>query len=53
MLLGGKILFFQSLALFGYYLFPMDLAALLCLFWGNAVRPIAVFATDGENAGSN
>ena len=40
-LLGGKIVFFQSLALVGYCLFPMDLAALLCLFWGNAVRPLA------------
>jgi hypothetical protein len=37
-LLGGKIVFLQSLALIGYCLFPMDLAALLCLFWSNAVR---------------
>lgn len=42
-LLGGKIVFFQSLALIGYCLFPMDLAALLCLFWRNAVRTSTVF----------
>lgn len=34
-LLGGKIIFFQSLSLIGYCLFPLDVAALLCLFWSN------------------
>ena len=33
-LLGGTIGFFQSLCLLGYCLFPLDAAALICLFVG-------------------
>eukprot|EP00854_Cymbomonas_tetramitiformis_P024670 gene24670-30018_t len=33
---GGNIMFFQSLSLIGYCLFPMDVAALLCLPFRNA-----------------
>lgn len=31
-LLGGNIVFFQSLCLIGYCLFPIDIAAIVCLF---------------------
>mmetsp|Transcript_37807 Transcript_37807/g.52494 ORF Transcript_37807/g.52494 Transcript_37807/m.52494 type:complete len:228 (-) Transcript_37807:247-930(-) len=41
-LLGGKIMFFQSLSLIGYCLFPLDIAALLCLFWSNAFWRVSV-----------
>lgn len=36
-LLGGTIGFFQSMCLLGYCLFPMDMAALVCLFVKSAV----------------
>ena len=36
-LLGGRIIFFQSVAVLGYCLFPLDMAALLCLAWRNKV----------------
>lgn len=36
-LLGGTIGFFQSLCLLGYCIFPLDAAALLCLFVTSAV----------------
>lgn len=34
---GGRIIFFQSVAVLGYCLFPLDVAALLCLAWRNKV----------------
>ena len=36
-LLGGNIIFFQSVSLLGYCIFPLDIAALLCLLWTNKV----------------
>lgn len=36
-LLGGAIVFFQSLCLIGYCLFPIDIAAIVCLFVKAAV----------------
>ncbi|XP_003632920.2 protein YIP4a [Vitis vinifera] len=46
LLLGGKIIFFQSLSLLGYCLFPLDIGALICLFKGHFIaRMIAVFVT--------
>ncbi|GJP56179.1 hypothetical protein CLOM_g15229 [Closterium sp. NIES-68] len=32
LLLGGRIIFFQSLSVLGYCLFPLDVGALVCLF---------------------
>mmetsp|Transcript_38606 Transcript_38606/g.46716 ORF Transcript_38606/g.46716 Transcript_38606/m.46716 type:complete len:299 (-) Transcript_38606:778-1674(-) len=37
LLLGGNIVFLQSLSLIGYCIFPMDIAALFCLLWGNVI----------------
>lgn len=31
-LLGGSIVFFQSLCLMGYCLFPINIAAIVCVF---------------------
>ncbi|RVW89332.1 Protein YIPF6-like [Vitis vinifera] len=46
LLLGGKIIFFQSLSLLGYCLFPLDIGALICLFKGHFIaRMIVVFVT--------
>jgi hypothetical protein len=42
LLLGGKIVFFQSLSLVGYCLFPLDLAALLSKFWSNPYYRVTV-----------
>jgi hypothetical protein len=36
-LLGGTIGFFQSMCLLGYCLFPLDMAAILCLFVKSAI----------------
>ncbi len=36
-LLGGNIGFFQSLCLLGYCLFPIDVAAIVCVTISNAV----------------
>ncbi|CAI7734536.1 unnamed protein product [Closterium sp. NIES-53] len=45
-LLGGRIIFFQSLSLLGYCLVPLDLAALLCLLTtGKLVRMALVLVT--------
>lgn len=37
-LLGGSIVFFQSLCLLGYCLFPICIAAIVCLFVRIMVR---------------
>ena len=34
-LLGGKISFFQSVCVLGYCIFPLNMASVLCLLWGN------------------
>uniref|UniRef100_A0ACD5TFH0 Uncharacterized protein n=1 Tax=Avena sativa TaxID=4498 RepID=A0ACD5TFH0_AVESA len=43
-LLGGQIIFFQSLSLLGYCLFPLDVGALICLMKDNDVLKIVVVA---------
>ncbi|KAG8372385.1 hypothetical protein BUALT_Bualt12G0060700 [Buddleja alternifolia] len=37
LLLGGHIIFFQSLSLLGYCLFPLDIGALICMLIGNVI----------------
>jgi hypothetical protein len=45
-LLGGKIIFFQSLSVLGYCLFPLDAGALICLGWDNKLfRSIVVLVS--------
>ena len=44
LLLGGQIIFFQSLSLLGYCLFPMDVGALICLLKDNDMLKIIVVA---------
>eukprot|EP00276_Gloeochaete_wittrockiana_P014524 CAMPEP_0184335918 /NCGR_PEP_ID=MMETSP1089-20130417/4414_1 /TAXON_ID=38269 ORGANISM="Gloeochaete wittrockiana, Strain SAG46.84" /NCGR_SAMPLE_ID=MMETSP1089 /ASSEMBLY_ACC=CAM_ASM_000445 /LENGTH=180 /DNA_ID=CAMNT_0026660819 /DNA_START=42 /DNA_END=581 /DNA_ORIENTATION=+ len=41
-LLGGHVSFFQSVCVFGYCLFPITLASILCLFWGNFIYRLVV-----------
>eukprot|EP00947_MAST-08B_sp_MAST-8B-sp1_P003647 g3647.t1 len=36
-LLGGKVSFFQSVCVLGYCIFPLNISAVLCLAWSNAV----------------
>ncbi|KAK8951900.1 hypothetical protein KSP39_PZI004020 [Platanthera zijinensis] len=46
LLLGGHIIFFQSLSLLGYCLFPLDVGALICLIKDNVIlKIVAVFVT--------
>eukprot|EP00164_Ancoracysta_twista_P000218 GFYU01000315.1.p1 GENE.GFYU01000315.1~~GFYU01000315.1.p1 ORF type:complete len:204 (+),score=34.45 GFYU01000315.1:61-672(+) len=42
LLLGGQISFFQSVCVLGYCLFPLNVGALLCLFWSNMVYHVVV-----------
>ncbi|KAK1399825.1 hypothetical protein POM88_009688 [Heracleum sosnowskyi] len=42
LLLGGHIIFFQSLSLLGYCLFPLDVGALICMLKNNAVMKLVV-----------
>ncbi|XP_073004460.1 protein YIP4b-like [Typha latifolia] len=42
LLLGGHIIFFQSLSLLGYCLFPLDIGALICMLKDNVVLKIVV-----------
>lgn len=42
LLLGGHIIFFQSLSLLGYCLFPLDVGALICLFKDNVILKVIV-----------
>uniref|UniRef100_A0ACD5T981 Uncharacterized protein n=1 Tax=Avena sativa TaxID=4498 RepID=A0ACD5T981_AVESA len=44
LLLGGQIIFFQSLSLLGYCLFPLDVGALICLMKDNDILKIVVVA---------
>ncbi|XP_038718399.1 protein YIPF6 homolog [Tripterygium wilfordii] len=46
LLLGGHIIFFQSLSLLGYCLFPLDVGALICMLKDNVIlKVIVVFVT--------
>ncbi|CAH1432622.1 unnamed protein product [Lactuca virosa] len=42
LLLGGHIIFFQSLSLLGYCLFPLDIGALICLMKDNVIVKLVV-----------
>ncbi|KAL9684579.1 hypothetical protein QQ045_022020 [Rhodiola kirilowii] len=42
LLLGGHIIFFQSLSLLGYCLFPLDIGALICLLKYNVILKTVV-----------
>ncbi|KAL0428314.1 UNVERIFIED_CONTAM: protein YIPF6 [Sesamum latifolium] len=44
LLLGGQIIFFQSLSLLGYCLFPLDVGALICMLVGNVIIKLVVVA---------
>ncbi|KAK4431955.1 protein YIPF6 [Sesamum alatum] len=44
LLLGGQIIFFQSLSLLGYCLFPLDIGALICMLVGNVIVKLVVVA---------
>lgn len=37
LLQGGHIIFFQSLSLLGYCLFPLDIGALICMFKSHSI----------------
>lgn len=41
---GGHIIFFQSLSLLGYCLFPLDVGALVCMLKNNVIVKIVVVA---------
>ncbi|KAK2412587.1 Integral membrane Yip1 family protein [Trifolium repens] len=42
LLLGGHIIFFQSLSLLGYCLFPLDVGALVCMLKNNVIVKVVV-----------
>ncbi|KAJ8641143.1 hypothetical protein MRB53_017837 [Persea americana] len=42
LLLGGHIIFFQSLSLLGYCLFPLDVGALLCMIKDSVILKVIV-----------
>ncbi|XP_065849759.1 protein YIP4b-like [Euphorbia lathyris] len=42
LLLGGHIIFFQSLSLLGYCLFPLDVGAVICLLKDNVLIKVIV-----------
>ncbi|KVI11806.1 protein YIPF6 homolog [Cynara cardunculus var. scolymus] len=42
LLLGGHIIFFQSLSLLGYCLFPLDMGALICMMKDNVIMKMMV-----------
>ncbi|KAI3772062.1 hypothetical protein L6452_03236 [Arctium lappa] len=42
LLLGGHIIFFQSLSLLGYCLFPLDMGALICMMKENVIMKMVV-----------
>lgn len=39
---GGHIIFFQSLSLLGYCLFPLDIGALICMLKDNVIIKVVV-----------
>ncbi|KAG5594793.1 hypothetical protein H5410_036025 [Solanum commersonii] len=42
LLLGGHIIFFQSLSLLGYCLFPLDVGAFICMLKDNVILKVVV-----------
>ncbi|XP_004507846.1 protein YIP4b-like [Cicer arietinum] len=42
LLLGGHIIFFQSLSLLGYCLFPLDVGAVICMLKDNVIVKVVV-----------
>ncbi|KAK9274788.1 hypothetical protein L1049_022164 [Liquidambar formosana] len=42
LLLGGHIIFFQSLSLLGYCLFPLDIGAVICMLKDNVILKVIV-----------
>uniref|UniRef100_A0A5B7B1K2 Protein YIP n=1 Tax=Davidia involucrata TaxID=16924 RepID=A0A5B7B1K2_DAVIN len=42
LLLGGHIIFFQSLSLLGYCLFPLDIGAVICMLKDNVIVKVIV-----------
>ncbi|KAK6127046.1 hypothetical protein DH2020_039207 [Rehmannia glutinosa] len=44
LLLGGQIIFFQSLSLLGYCLFPLDVGAFICMLNGNVIVKVVLVA---------
>ncbi|GMY35386.1 protein YIPF6 homolog [Fagus crenata] len=42
LLLGGHIIFFQSLSLLGYCLFPLDVGAVICMLKDNVILKVIV-----------
>ncbi|XP_058113769.1 protein YIP4b-like [Magnolia sinica] len=44
LLLGGHIIFFQSLSLLGYCLFPLDVGAVICMLKDNVIIKVVVVA---------
>ncbi|KAI9117624.1 hypothetical protein K1719_011790 [Acacia pycnantha] len=42
LLLGGHIIFFQSISLLGYCLFPLDVGALICMLKDNVLLKVIV-----------
>ncbi|KAH7859409.1 hypothetical protein Vadar_000718 [Vaccinium darrowii] len=42
LLLGGHIIFFQSLSLLGYCLVPLDIGALVCMLYDNVILKVIV-----------
>jgi hypothetical protein len=42
LLLGGHIIFFQSLSLLGYCLFPLDVGAIICMFKDNVIVKMVI-----------
>ncbi|GMH23267.1 hypothetical protein Nepgr_025110 [Nepenthes gracilis] len=42
LLLGGHIIFFQSLSLLGYCLFPLDVGALICMLKDNVIVKLII-----------
>uniref|UniRef100_A0A1D1XW67 Protein YIP n=1 Tax=Anthurium amnicola TaxID=1678845 RepID=A0A1D1XW67_9ARAE len=42
LLLGGHIIFFQSLSLLGYCLFPLDVGAMICMLKNNVIIKVIV-----------
>lgn len=42
LLLGGHIIFFQSLSLLGYCLFPLDVGAVICMLKDNVIVKVIV-----------
>ncbi|CAF2132244.1 unnamed protein product [Brassica napus] len=45
LLLGGHIIFFQSLSLLGYCLFPLDVGAVICMLKDNVILKMIVVSS--------